>query len=94
MVKTEKENTKVAPVTPTKEIVTVQLYKDAGKCSQPLTVRINGIRTVIPRGIPVQVSKDVKDVIDMKELQDGNTVDLITGWANDFNESTNEMLNK
>ena len=87
------ENANIAPSEPMKEMITIQLHKDTGKCSQPLTVTINGVSTVIPRGIPVQVSKDVADVIEMKNMQDSNTVDLITRLANSF-EIASEDVNK
>ena len=82
---------KGSPTVPTSEMVTVQLHKDTGKCSQPITVTINGISKVVPRGVPVQVSRDVADVLEMKAMQDNNTVDLITGLADNFKNESEEV---
>lgn len=82
---------KESPAVPTNDMVTVQLHKDTGKCSQPITVTINGVSKVVPRGVPVLVSRDVADVLEMKAMQDNNTVDLITGLVDDFKEATQDM---
>jgi hypothetical protein len=79
------------PTIPTDDKVTIQLFRDGSKCSQPITVTINGIATVVPRGVPVQVSKDVADILEMKALQDNSTLDLITGLQNSFTEATDGL---
>lgn len=80
---------KKATVVEVNDKVTVELFQDGSeKYSQPVSVTINGITTVIERGKPVQVSRDVADVLETSMAQDKYTFKLTKGLAEEFEKKT------
>ena len=52
------------------ELVTVELFKDNGKYRDDVFVAVNGKGYLIQRGIPVQVPRCVKEILDSMKMQD------------------------
>lgn len=69
------------------EKVTIMLQKDSSNYSRPLTVIINGKKTVVERGKPVEVDPDVAEVIKQSMEQDGMTAAFIDRQEKAFAKS-------
>ena len=68
----------------TEELVTVQLFKDANKYKDDVTVHVNGRRWTIQRGKTVQVPKAVAEVLEHSMSQDAETAELISRKNEEF----------
>ena len=68
------------------EYVTVQLYKDNDKYSEPLFVSVNGENCVIQRGIPIRVKRKFANVINESFEQDGKAVAMMEKLSGEYKE--------
>jgi len=64
--------------------VKIRLFKDNDKYKDDVTVGINGKITRIKRGVWVEVSRAVKEILDHQEEQDIQTAEMMTAQENDF----------
>lgn len=73
------------------ETVTIKLFKDSGRYSGDVFVRVDGKRYQIKRGIPVQVPRKVADVINQQLKQDQATAQMIEMKETDFNKKSSRL---
>ena len=75
-----------------KDLVTIELFQDAGEYSDDVRVIVNGVVYTIKRGVPVQVPRFVAEVIDASARQDKATVNLIRTKENEYNSLKDQKI--
>lgn len=70
------------------ELVPVRLFKDNNKYKDDVFVSVNGENCVIKRGVNVMVKRKFAAVLELSDLQDTETSELIEKKSNEYaNES-------
>lgn len=76
----------------TEELVSVQLFKDANKYKDDITVHVNGRRWTIQRGKTVQVPKAVAEVLEHSMNQDAATAEMISRKNEEFRGAAKNFM--
>lgn len=75
-----------------KDLVTIELFQDAGEYADDVRVIVNGVVYTIKRGVPVQVPRFVAEVIEASARQDKATVNLIRTKENEYNSLKEQKI--
>ena len=75
-----------------KDLVTIELFQDAGEYADDVRVIVNGVVYTIKRGVPVQVPRFVAEVIEASARQDKETVSLIRAKENEYNSLKDQKI--
>lgn len=75
-----------------KDLVTIELFQDAGEYADDVRVIVNGVVYTIKRGVPVQVPRFVAEVIEASSRQDKATVNLIRTKENEYNSLKDQKI--
>ena len=76
---------------PKQDMVTVELPLDDGRYKDDVHVIVNGIETVVPRGIPVQVPAYVAGVLRDSQRQDAMFTRYSRALQDDFQKSLEQL---
>jgi len=74
-----------------RQMVKIQLFKDNGRYSRDLLVIVNGVKSLLPRGIPIVVPYYVYMTIKESMTQDAATMRLIEETARRLNADAPEL---
>ena len=72
-------------------LVTIKLFKDTGKYSEPLTVILNGKIWRFERGVEHRVPKDIAEIIDHSEYQNNMTARMIEAREREWEEKAKNL---
>lgn len=72
------------------EYVTVKLFKDNTRYVDDVYVGVNGENCRIPRGIPVKIKKKFWDVLELSDMQDAKTAQMMDEKVNEFERESKE----
>lgn len=75
-----------------KDLVTIELFRDATTYVDDVRVIVNGVVYTIKRGVRVQVPRFVAEVIETSARQDNETVNLITAKENEYNSLKDQKI--
>ena len=75
-----------------KDLVTIELFRDATTYVDDVRVIVNGVVYTIKRGVRVQVPRFVAEVIETSARQDNETVSLITAKENEYNSLKDQKI--
>ena len=75
-----------------KDLVTIELFRDATTYVDDVRVIVNGTVYTIKRGVRVQVPRFVAEVIETSARQDNETVNLITAKENEYNSLKDQKI--
>ena len=75
-----------------KDLVTIELFRDATTYVDDVRVIVNGVVYTIKRGVRVQVPRFVAEVIETSARQDNETVSLISAKENEYNSLKDQKI--
>lgn len=75
-----------------KDLVTIELFRDATTYVDDVRVIVNGVVYTIKRGVRVQVPRFVAEVVETSARQDNETVNLITEKENEYNSLKDQKI--
>ena len=72
------------------ELVEIRLFKDNGKYKDDVYVGVNDENVLIRRGEKVMIKRKFAEILDLSDLQDAKTADLIDKKVKDFEKKSKE----
>ncbi len=72
------------PKSKEKKTVTIKLFKDSKEYKDPVFVSVNGENYLIKRGVEVEVTPAVAEVLQNAQHQEDRTIELIRKTEEDY----------